>query len=117
MARHGTSRDLGIVPPTTGTVACRTFTGTEVSVGGQFQGYTLGNIMSALFFDAALKAHPEIPGQMREGRFDTLLGWLQENIYRHGSKYTAGELAQRVTGGTMRIAPYVKYLSEKYRGM
>ena len=30
-------------------------------VGGVFQGYTLGNIMSALFYNEALKAHPGNP--------------------------------------------------------
>ena len=53
------------------------------------------------------KAHPEIPAEMREGRFDTLLGWLRENIYRYGSKYTAAELVQRVTGGELTIEPYI----------
>ena len=38
-------------------------------IGGAFQGYTLGNILSAQFFDAALKAHPEIPAEMGQGKF------------------------------------------------
>ena len=50
----------------------------------------------------------------REGRFDTLLGWLRENIYRYGSKYTAAELVERVTGGQMTIEPYISYLRQKY---
>ncbi len=72
-------------------------------IGGEFQGYTLGNIMSAAFYDAALQAHPEIPGQTAAGEFGTLLNWLQENIYRHGRKFTADELVQRVTGGPLTI--------------
>ncbi len=51
---------------------------------------------------------------MQEGRFDTLLGWLRENIYRYGSKYTAAELVQRVTGGGLTIEPYIDYLRSKY---
>jgi carboxypeptidase Taq len=54
---------------------------------------------------------------MRDGRFDTLLGWLRENIYRHGSKHTAAELVRRVTGEELTIEPYIKYLREKYGGM
>ena len=42
------------------------------SLGGGFQGYTIGNILSAQFYAAAVKAHPEIPGEIAAGRFDTL---------------------------------------------
>ena len=83
-------------------------------IGGAFQGYTLGNIMSALFYRQALQAHPEIPEQIGRGEFSTLHGWLRENIYRHGAKFTANELIERVTGGPLTIDPYVAYLREKF---
>jgi len=83
-------------------------------VGGSFQGYTLGNIMGSLFFAQALKAHPEIPDQMKEGKFDILHNWLIENIYQHGSKFTANELIERVSGGPLTIEPYIAYLKAKY---
>ena len=37
-----------------------------------------------------------------------------ENIYRHGSKYTANELIERVTGGPLSVEPYIDYLRHKY---
>ena len=83
-------------------------------IGGAFQGYTLGNIMSGMFYAAALKAHPEIPAEIEAGRFGTLHGWLIEAIYQHGRKFTASELAERVTGGPVRIEPYIQYLKTKY---
>lgn len=83
-------------------------------IGGSFQGYTLGNIMSALFYDAALKAHPSIPQEIASGQFGTLHTWLRENIYHHGSKYEPNELIERVTGGQLRIEPYIQYLRNKY---
>ncbi|MBI5666770.1 MAG: carboxypeptidase M32 [Chloroflexi bacterium] len=83
-------------------------------IGGAFQGYTLGNIMSGLFYDAALKAHPNIPAEIAQGKFGTLHGWLRENIYQHGAKFTASELIERVTGGPLRIEPYITYLKTKY---
>ena len=83
-------------------------------IGGSFQGYTLGNIMSALFYRQALVTHPEIPSQIGRGEFDTLLGWLRENIYRHGAKFTADELVRRVTGGELTIEPYIAYLRGKF---
>ena len=83
-------------------------------IGGGFQGYTMGNIMSALFYRQALQAHPEIPAQIGRGEFGTLHGWLRENIYRHGAKYTANELVERVTGGPLTIEPYMAYLRGKF---
>jgi carboxypeptidase Taq len=83
-------------------------------VGGQFQGYTLGNILSAQFYSAAVRAHPEIPAEIGGGRFSTLHGWLRENIYRHGAKFTTAELVERVTGGPLMLEPYLAYLRSKY---
>jgi carboxypeptidase Taq len=84
------------------------------AIGGAFQGYTLGNILGAQFYDAALKAHADIPDQIAGGQCDTLLAWLRENIYQYGSKYTASELVKRITGGTLTIEPYMRYLRTKY---
>ena len=84
------------------------------TIGGSFQGYTLGNIMSAAFYDAALRAEPDIPAQIGRGEFAPLRGWLRENIYHHGAKFTANELIERVTGGPLSITPYVAYLRGKF---
>jgi carboxypeptidase Taq len=83
-------------------------------IGGAFQGYTLGNIMAAQFYAAALGTHSEIPSEIGQGRFETLHTWLRANIYQHGSKYTAAELLQRVTGSPLTLAPYMMYLRAKY---
>lgn len=84
------------------------------TVGGMFQGYTLGNVMSAQLYEAALAAHPDIPDEIRAGRFATLHGWLKANLYRHGSKFTAAEVIERATGKPLAIEPYVRYLRRKY---
>jgi len=86
-------------------------------IGGVFQGYTLGNILSAQFYEAALKAQPGIPNELGQGKFDTLHGWLKENLYRHGRKFTSAEIVQRATGSPLTIAPYIKYLKSKYAGL
>ncbi|MCB8962734.1 MAG: hypothetical protein H6651_20640 [Ardenticatenales bacterium] len=83
-------------------------------IGGAFQGYTLGNVLSSLFYDQACQAHPAIPAEIAQGKFATLHGWMRDNIYQHGSKFTAPELIQRVTGGPMTSAPYMAYLRGKY---
>ena len=45
--------------------------------------------MSAQFYDAALKAHPEIPKEISKGQFATLHTWLKNNIYQHGRKFSS----------------------------
>jgi len=86
-------------------------------IGGMFQGYTLGNILSAQFFQAALRAHPRIPEEIAQGVFSTLHGWLIENIYQHGRKYRPAELIERATGSPLTIEPYLGYLRGKYSGL
>src|SRR5262252_8894378 len=88
------------------------FSGT---IGGAFQGYTIGNILSAQFFKAATAARPGIVADMRRGEFGDLHRWLTDQVYRHGSKFTADELVRRVTGQGLHIGPYVDYLWGKYQ--
>ncbi|MCA9958236.1 MAG: carboxypeptidase M32, partial [Anaerolineales bacterium] len=57
---------------------------------------------------------PNIPTELGQGQFGTLHAWLQENIYQHGSKFTANELIERVTGAPLTIQPYINYLHTKY---
>jgi len=106
--------DLGVTPSSNQNGCMQDVHWFDSFIGGAFQGYTLGNIMSAQFYEAALEAHPSLPEDIRYGQFDTLRGWLTEHIYQHGSKYTAPELIERVTGKPLMIAPYIRYLQQKY---
>jgi carboxypeptidase Taq len=83
-------------------------------VGGAFQGYTLGNVLSAQFYARAIDVHPEIPDEIEGGRFDTLRGWLAENLYRFGSALTPEEVVTRATGTGIRTEPYLAYLRQKF---
>jgi carboxypeptidase Taq len=112
--RERMQADLGIVPPDDRDGVLQDIHWYIGMIGGMFQGYTLGNIMGAQFFESALQAHPEIPAEMEKGEFGTLHGWLKDNIYHHGLKFTTSELLERVTGGPMSIAPYMRYLRQKY---
>lgn len=83
-------------------------------IGGSFQCYTLGNILSSQFYNAALEAHPEIPQEVTQGKFSILHNWLKYNIYRHGNKFTANELVEKVTGSELTTDPYIEYLTNKF---
>lgn len=106
--------DLGLAPPDDRDGVLQDIHWYAGLIGGAFQGYTLGNILGAQFFDLALQAHPEIASEIKEGKFGTLHGWLKENIYQHGRKYTPSELIERITGGPLSIEPYIRYLGKKY---
>ncbi|MEJ2287549.1 MAG: carboxypeptidase M32 [Deinococcales bacterium] len=104
---------LGITPPND---ALGVLQDVHWSIGlfGYFPTYTLGNLMSVQLFEAATAAHPELPREIRAGRFATLLGWLRENVHRHGARYLPDELLKRATGSELDAAPYLAYLRGKY---
>lgn len=83
-------------------------------IGGTFEGYTLGNLLGAQYYEAALKTHPEIETDITQGQFGKLFVWLKANIWQHGRKYDTLELTQRITGDTIRVEPLVKYLNKKF---
>jgi carboxypeptidase Taq len=106
--------DLGIAPADDRNGCLQDVHWFSGGIGGGFQGYTIGNILSAQFFAAAVKAHPEIPAEIARGEFGTLHKWLTAHIYRHGRKFEPNELVERATGEPMTIAPYLAYLRGKY---
>jgi carboxypeptidase Taq len=106
--------DFGITPPDDRDGVLQDAHWFDGVIGGQFQCYTLGNIMSAQFYEAALNEHPEIPDDIARGEFGALHDWLKEQLYRHGRKYTTAELIKRMTGKPLTIAPYIRYLRSKY---
>ena len=107
--------DFGIVPPDDKDGVLQDVHWYYSLIGGGFQGYTLGNILASQFYVSAFKAHPEIPAEIkRQGKFSTLHNWLKENLYQHGSKYTAPEITERATGSPLSIKPYIAYLKLKY---
>lgn len=106
--------DLGVVPPNDSDGVLQDVHWFAGLIGGSFQGYALGNVLASQFFAAALAGEPEIEGEIDLGNFGTLHTWLRENIYHHGSKYTAPELIRRVTGSDLALDPYFDYLNTKY---
>ena len=81
---------------------------------GYFPTYATGNVLSVQLFEAAVGDRPEIPDEMERGEFGALLGWLRENIHRHGSRYEPDELIERATGRPCETAPYLGYLQKKF---
>ncbi len=109
--------DLGVTPSSDSNGVLQDVHWYTGQIGGMFQGYTLGNLMSAQFLDAAIAAHPEIPDRIETGNFTVLHDWLQANIYRHGRKFTAAETIERVTGKPLSTQPLMNYIHRKYGGL
>lgn len=83
-------------------------------IGGAFQGYTLGNVLSAQFYAAAEAANPGLDADIARKDFKRLHGWLRQHVYAPGGLYTPNELVERATGQALTVEPYLKYLRTKY---
>jgi carboxypeptidase Taq len=101
--------NLGVLPPDDRDGCLQDVHWYSGSIGGGFQSYTIGNILSAQFFAAAIKAHPDILSEIARGQFGTLHGWLTKNLYRHGRTLTPEAIVARATGSSMTMAPYLTY--------
>ncbi len=106
--------DLGVAPPDDRDGVLQDIHWYHGSIGGAFQGYTLGNILSAQFFEAAVRAMPSIPDEIERGEFGTLREWLRTHIHQHGRKFTMPEIVEQATGAPLSTQPYTRYLHGKY---
>jgi carboxypeptidase Taq len=82
---------------------------------GYFPTYTLGNLYAAQFWAEIRRKMPALDEQIARGEFGELLGWLREEIHRHGRRFTAPELCERVTGKPLSSIPFMSYLEGKLR--
>ncbi|HEX6751704.1 MAG TPA: carboxypeptidase M32 [Longimicrobium sp.] len=82
---------------------------------GYFPTYTLGNLYAAQFWSALRQALPTLDDDLRRGEFGALLAWLKENVHRHGRRFSAPELCERITGSRLSHEPLLRYLEAKVR--
>ena len=105
---------LGITPPDDSLGVLQDIHWSGGSIG-YFPTYTLGNVLSLQFYTQTLRDIPDLPEQYAKGEFDGLLAWFRENIHRHGRKYTANELLERITGSPqIEAKPYLTYIEQKF---
>jgi len=84
---------------------------------GYFSTYALGNLVSAQLWEKINEDIPNLDDQIRTGKFDELLGWLNKKVHAHGSKFFPQDLVQRITGSTINGDAYIKYLEDKFSGI
>jgi len=104
---------LGIIPPNDaqGVLQDIHWSGGMI---GYFPTYALGNLASVQLWDKMLEEQPNVPDEIAQGKFDTVLGWMREKVHQYGSKYEPQEIMLKATGSKITPEPYIKYLKTKY---
>ncbi|HEV2147043.1 MAG TPA: carboxypeptidase M32 [Longimicrobiaceae bacterium] len=107
-------QDLGVVVPNDRSGALQDI---HWSMGalGYFPTYTLGNVYAAQLWETIREQLPQLDGQLARGDFSALLEWLRENVHRHGRRFRAPELVERVTGRPPSPEPLLRYLEAKLK--
>jgi carboxypeptidase Taq len=82
---------------------------------GYFPTYTLGNLYAAQFMERARDDLGDLEEQFARGEFAPLLAWLREHIHRHGRRYPAAQLVQRITGAPLSPQPLLRFLTQQAR--
>lgn len=80
---------------------------------GYFATYSLGNVMAAQIWEAAAADLGDLEEQIAAGELVGLRDWLREGLYRHGSKFMPKEMIQRLVGGPIDVAPYLRQLRDR----
>ncbi|MBS3816698.1 MAG: carboxypeptidase M32 [Candidatus Thermoplasmatota archaeon] len=81
---------------------------------GYFPTYALGNLYAAQIFDTAREEIDGLKDDISQGRFESLRGWLRENIHQHGRKYKAKKMTERLTGEELTAEYHLDHLEDKY---
>ena len=84
---------------------------------GYFPTYSLGSFYAAQFFNKAKQQIPQLTREIENGRFDSLLNWLRDNIHGLGRFYTSEQLCSKVCGEGLNIQYFIEYMLDKYRNI
>ena len=81
---------------------------------GYFPTYLLGNLYAAQWMAALQRDFSELDSMIARGDLLPIRTWLKEKIHKHGRRYTADELARRVSGETLNPEHFDHYLRERF---
>jgi carboxypeptidase Taq len=85
-----------------------------VGLVGNFPTYALRNLIAVQTWESMERDLPDIADQMAGGEFSSLLGWMQNHVHAHGSKFKTQELMKKIAGSKIDPAYYLRYLRKKY---
>lgn len=81
---------------------------------GYFPTYSLGNLYAAQLFEKATADLGDLATMFRRGEFMPLRDWLRKNVHQEGRRYSAAELARRVTGQQLSHDALLRHLRGKF---
>jgi carboxypeptidase Taq len=81
---------------------------------GYFATYSLGSLYAAQLYAAIVKENASIEKEIADGNNNSLLQWLNKNIYQHGKYYTSEELCFKATGETLNSTHFIRYATKKF---
>ncbi|HWC87112.1 MAG TPA: carboxypeptidase M32 [Solirubrobacteraceae bacterium] len=84
---------------------------------GYFPTYAIGNLVAGQLWRRLRDDLPDLDAQISAGDLTELREWLREHVHRHGSKWGANEVLERVTGAPITVAPFIDYLKGKLSGV
>ena len=83
---------------------------------GYFPCYSLGAMYAAQWFAAMRRALPDLDARIEAGDLTPVFGWLSDNIWSQGSRWTTDDLAVRASGETLNPAHFKAHLERRYLG-
>ncbi|MFN8499683.1 MAG: carboxypeptidase M32 [Anaerolineae bacterium] len=104
---------IGITPPSDANGVMQDIHWPSGGVG-YFPTYSLGNLIGAQLYYTMRETYPDFDDRVAAGDLGFILGWLRENVHRHGHLYSTNELLQRATGKPLDETYFGRYLAEKY---
>ncbi|MHA2080766.1 MAG: carboxypeptidase M32, partial [Candidatus Thorarchaeota archaeon] len=81
---------------------------------GYFPNYVLGNLYAAMMREKMCSDIPEWLSQVAEGNVTIPVQWLIDNVHRKSNLYDPAEMIKNITGKSLTVDPFIKYLDEKY---
>jgi carboxypeptidase Taq len=84
---------------------------------GYFPTYAIGNLVAGQLWQRVRDDLPDLDASLSAGDLTPLREWLRENVHRHGAKWAAGEVVQRLTGAPIAVDPFIAYLKAKLAGI
>jgi len=84
---------------------------------GYFATYSIGSLYAAQLYAAIVSENPSINEEMSNGDTRNIWAWLQQHIYPFGRYYHSDELCVKATGAALSSSFFIKYATEKYKGI
>lgn len=80
---------------------------------GYFPTYAMGNALNIIYLNK-MNEEFSVTKAVKSGKMDTILSWLEKNVFSIAPLYDTKEWIKKITGNEFSAQPYCKYLTDKY---